>query len=91
VPVACTHLDQIAVEPPETVEGCEECLATGDRWVNLRLCLTCGHVGCCDSSPNRHASKHHSQTGHPLIRSAQPGEDWCWCYEDHVTFTLESR
>jgi uncharacterized UBP type Zn finger protein len=62
--------------------GCEECLAIGDSWVHLRLCLHCGHVGCCDSSKNRHATKHHATTGHAVVRSLEPGEDWMWCYED---------
>jgi hypothetical protein len=87
---ACSHLDQILVEPPESVAGCEDCLRTGDRWVHLRVCLTCGHVGCCDSSINRHASKHAAAMGHPIVRSAQPGETWCWCYEDNVVFELEA-
>ena len=78
----CTHLDQIRAVEPRTPAGCEECLASGDRWVHLRLCLTCGHVGCCDSSPNRHATAHHHETGHPIIRSFEPGEDWAWCYAD---------
>jgi uncharacterized UBP type Zn finger protein len=60
--------------------GCEECLAMGDTWVHLRLCVHCGHVGCCDDSKNRHATKHHAQTGHPVIRSQEPGESWLWCY-----------
>ena len=85
---ACTHLDQIRIEPPESVKGCEDCLRTGDRWVHLRVCLTCGHVGCCDSSPNRHATKHAHGSGHPIVRSAEPGEEWCWCYEDEVAFVL---
>jgi uncharacterized UBP type Zn finger protein len=85
---ACTHLDQIRIEPPETVEGCEDCLRTGDRWVHLRVCLTCGQVGCCDSSPNRHATRHAHGSGHPIVRSAERGEEWCWCYEDEVAFTL---
>jgi uncharacterized UBP type Zn finger protein len=84
----CTHLDQIQIDPPDSVAGCEDCLRTGDRWVHLRVCLTCGHVGCCDSSINRHASKHAGATGHPIVRSAQPGETWCWCYEDQVVFEL---
>jgi len=88
VAAACSHLDQIQIEPPAQVEGCEECLASGDRWVHLRLCLTCGHVGCCDSSPNRHASKHHASSGHPIIRSAQPDEDWCWCFDDELAFRI---
>jgi Zn-finger in ubiquitin-hydrolases and other protein len=86
----CKHLDQIRIEPPESVEGCEDCLRIGARWVHLRVCLTCGHVDCCDSSPNRHASQHVADVGHPVVRSAQPGETWCWCYEDRVMFELES-
>ena len=85
----CSHLDQIKVEPPESVEGCAECMKAGDQWVPLRMCMSCGQVGCCDSSPNRHASKHAGETGHPIIRSAQPGEDWCWCFEDEVTFRVD--
>jgi uncharacterized UBP type Zn finger protein len=87
---ACTHVDQIRIEPPESVKGCEDCLRTGDRWVHLRVCLTCGHVGCCDSSPNRHATKHAHGSGHPIVRSAEPGEEWCWCYQDEVAFTLRA-
>jgi uncharacterized UBP type Zn finger protein len=81
---ACTHLDQVRDVEPRTPNGCEECLATGDRWVHLRLCLTCGHVGCCDSSPNRHATKHFHRTTHPIIRSFEPGEDSGWCYVDEL-------
>jgi hypothetical protein len=80
----CTHLDQIRDVEPRTPEGCEECLKTGDRWVHLRLCLTCGHVGCCDSSKNRHATKHFHATEHPIIQSFEPNEDWGWCYVDQV-------
>lgn len=86
---ACSHLDQITVTPPSEVAGCEDCLKTGDRWVHLRVCLSCGHVGCCDSSPNRHASGHAAATRHPIIRSAEPGESWCWCFEDEVAFEIE--
>jgi len=71
-----------AVTP--SAQGCEECLAIGSGCVHLRLCLTCGHVGCCDSSPNRHATKHFHATGHPLVRSFEPGEDWKWCYVDEL-------
>jgi uncharacterized UBP type Zn finger protein len=79
----CTHLDQIRnVEP--SADGCEECLQTGDTWVHLRECLLCGHVGCCDSSKNRHATGHFHATEHPLVRSFQPGEAWIWCYVDEV-------
>jgi hypothetical protein len=67
-----------------TPEGCEECLRTGSQWVHLRLCLTCGHVGCCDSSPNRHARRHAHTAGHPIVRSYEPGEDWRWCYVDET-------
>ena len=79
----CTHLDSIKEVTP-SAEGCEECLQTGDWWVHLRLCLTCGHVGCCDSSPNKHASEHAKETGHPIVESFEPGEDWLWCYIDEV-------
>jgi uncharacterized UBP type Zn finger protein len=80
----CTHLDQIRDAPPRTPDGCEECLATGMQWVHLRLCLTCGHVGCCDNSQGKHATKHFHRTQHPLIRSFEPGEDWAWCYVDQL-------
>ena len=80
---ACTHIDEIRNVKPHT-RGCEECLKTGDTWVHLRLCLSCGHVGCCDSSKNRHATKHFWATKHPIVRSLEPGEDWRWCYVDEV-------
>lgn len=79
--VECTHLDQVKDVRPNS-QGCEECLKTGSRWVHLRLCRTCGHVGCCDSSPNRHATKHFRKTAHPIIQSLEPGEDWGWCNID---------
>ena len=69
---------------PNTPEGCEECLKTGDEWVHLRLCLECGHVGCCDNSKNKHATKHFHATEHPVIKSFEPGESWKWCYVDEV-------
>ncbi|GAA3430647.1 UBP-type zinc finger domain-containing protein [Kutzneria kofuensis] len=80
--MACVHVpDEAAV--PQTSAGCQDCLAAGERrWVHLRLCLTCGHVGCCDSSPRRHASAHHADTGHPVMRSLEPGESWRWCFVD---------
>jgi CPA2 family monovalent cation:H+ antiporter-2 len=81
---ACRHLDRTAPVTP-SAHGCEECLAIGDAWVHLRLCMTCGHVGCCDSSKNKHATKHYHATSHPIIRSLEPGENWAWCYEDEVT------
>jgi uncharacterized UBP type Zn finger protein len=79
----CSHLDQIAVTQTDK-RVCEDCVRTGDPWLHLRLCLTCGHVGCCDSSPNRHASRHFKRTTHPLVRSIEPGERWIWCYVDQV-------
>lgn len=78
----CTHLEQIRDVTPNTLEGCEECLRTGDSWVHLRLCLSCGHVGCCDSSPNRHARKHYQAERHPIVQSFEPGENWRWCFAD---------
>src|SRR5436305_2318972 len=79
----CTHLDQIRDVTP-SANGCEDCLRIGDTWVHLRECLICGHVGCCDSSKNKHATKHFHATNHPIIQSFQPGEDWRWCYIDQV-------
>jgi uncharacterized UBP type Zn finger protein len=79
----CAHLDQIRKVKPNA-KGCEECLKTGDTWVELRLCLTCGQVGCCDSSKNKHATKHFHATRHPIIQSFQPGQDWRWCYVDET-------
>jgi uncharacterized UBP type Zn finger protein len=84
----CTHLDQIKVELPDEVAGCEDCMKTGDRWLHLRVCLTCGHVGCCDSSPNRHASRHAEEAGHPILRSVEPGEEWSWCVIDELAFVI---
>jgi uncharacterized UBP type Zn finger protein len=80
---ACKHMDQIKVETTDK-DVCEECVKMGDSWVHLRLCLTCGHVGCCDSSKNKHATRHFRSSGHPLVRSIEPGENWVWCYEDRV-------
>lgn len=79
----CSHLDQVRNPAPHT-DGCEECLKMGDTWVHLRLCEVCGHVGCCDSSKNRHATKHFRKTHHPIVRSLEPGENWGWCYIDDV-------
>jgi hypothetical protein len=85
----CTHVDRIAdIEPSSP--GCEDCVAAGrDDWVHLRVCQSCGHVGCCDSSPQRHATAHFRSIDHPVVRSYEPGEDWFWCYEDQVAFELE--
>jgi monovalent cation:H+ antiporter-2, CPA2 family len=80
----CTHLDRIQPVYP-SARGCEDCLRIGEDWVHLRICLTCGHVGCCDTSKNKHATKHYHATTHPIIQSLQPGEDWGWCYPDEMT------
>lgn len=80
---SCSHLNQIRDVTPSAT-GCEECLKLKDRWVHLRMCLTCGHVGCCDSSKNKHATKHFHATNHPIIRSVEPGEAWRWCYPDEL-------
>ena len=77
----CAHTEQSREVVPGS-RGCAECLKTGDTWIHLRVCMTCGHVGCCDSSKNRHATKHHNRSGHPIVRSWEPGEDWAWCYVD---------
>lgn len=81
----CTHLQALEANPPDlapSAQGCEECLKMGDTWVHLRICLECGHVGCCDSSKNKHATKHFHESGHALIQSFEPGEAWVWCYID---------
>jgi uncharacterized UBP type Zn finger protein len=81
--MADPHLKDIREVTP-SAEGCEDCLATGGEWLHLRLCLTCGHVGCCDDSPKRHARKHFQKVHHPIIRSFEPGETWRWCYVDEA-------
>jgi hypothetical protein len=81
----CEHLNQVKEVTP-SAKGCEDCLRIGGTWMHLRLCTGCGHVGCCDSSPNRHATKHFNQTRHPIIKSFEPGEDWGWCFIDEVFF-----
>jgi len=87
----CNHLDTIVKPVPDDVAGCEECLKTGDTWVHLRLCRECGKIACCDSSPNKHATAHFHDTGHPVIRSVEPGEEWNWCYVDELAFLLEEE
>ena len=81
--VECTHLGQARADKPRA-SGCEECLKRGERWIHLRMCLVCGHVGCCDSSPGRHATKHFHDSGHPIMKSIEPGEEWRWCYIDNA-------
>jgi hypothetical protein len=90
--ITCTHLDQIKVEKvpsKKEVPGCEECLAIGSTWVHLRICRTCGRVGCCDSSPQRHASRHARHDGHPIVTTLEPGENWSWCFIDDIGFVIE--
>lgn len=86
----CSHLDSIEVlTPPAEIAGCEDCLRIGGEWVHLRMCMICGHIGCCDSSPNRHARAHAVTEGHPVVRSAQPGEEWSYCFADDVMFAVK--
>ncbi|HEY0534370.1 MAG TPA: UBP-type zinc finger domain-containing protein [Actinoplanes sp.] len=82
--VSDPHVFMIRPVVPQTPQGCAECLSLGTAWVHLRLCLTCGHVGCCDSSPMRHARAHAHDAGHPIVQSFEPGEDWRWCYVDQT-------
>jgi hypothetical protein len=89
--IECTHLDQVKVErvPSKAeVPGCASCLEMHSTWVHLRVCRTCGRVGCCDSSPQRHASRHAREVGHPIITSIEPGEDWSWCFVDDIGFVI---
>jgi uncharacterized UBP type Zn finger protein len=81
--VSCSHLNTIREVTPSAA-GCEDCLKIGAWWIHLRICLACGHVGCCDSSPNRHATRHFKATGHPIVRSFEPDEHWIWCFVDQV-------
>ena len=83
---ACTHLDTIRNVKPSSTRGCEECIKLGDAWVHLRMCRECGNIGCCDDSKNKHATKHFHATQHPIIRSAQPGEHWSWCFIDEIAW-----
>jgi len=92
MPAECRHLDQVKVlEAPAEIAGCEECLKTGGRWVHLRMCQTCGEIGCCDNSPGKHATAHNHETGHPIIRSVEPGETWSWCYPDELMMELTAE
>lgn len=86
----CSHLGMIQRDlTPSSPDQCLQCVEMGDEWVNLRLCMICGQVGCCDNSKNTHATKHYHSSGHGIIKSHQPGEDWYWCYEDEIMFELE--
>ena len=87
----CSHTDSISItELPAEIAGCADCLAMDGEWLHLCMCQSCGHIGCCDSSPNRHASAHARSSGHPIVRSAEAGEDWSWCYLDNVAFVATS-
>jgi uncharacterized UBP type Zn finger protein len=88
--VTCTHLGEVHDVTPSTTEGCEECLRDGTTWVALRECLTCGHVGCCDSSTGLHATGHWNESGHPVMRSFEPGDTWGWCYPDELVLAPAS-
>ena len=90
MPGSCIHLDSVRSVTPGSL-GCKECLISGSRWVHLRLCRTCGHVGCCDDSPNRHARKHYEQTSHPIIEGYDPPEGWGWCYPEEVPVPLPNQ
>ena len=87
--MSCGHLDEIQFTAvPASIAGCEECLKTGGSWVHLRMCQICGKIGCCDNSPGKHATAHFHETSHPIIRSAEPGEAWSWCYVDEIGLEL---
>ena len=85
----CTHLETARSVTPDSDDSCPECVVSGNRWVHLRECQTCGHVGCCDSSKNKHTTAHHHTTGHPIVRSFEPGENWWYCYDDNIAFEIE--
>jgi uncharacterized UBP type Zn finger protein len=85
----CTHLSEVR-DVVRSSDGCEQCLALGDTWVHLRMCLTCGQIGCCDSSKNRHAHRHADETGHPIAQSVERGDDWAWCYVDEILVDVDS-
>jgi uncharacterized UBP type Zn finger protein len=87
----CAHLDSVEyLDLPDEIAGCKECLEQGMQWVHLRMCQSCGHIGCCDNSIGKHATAHYGATGHPIIRSAEPGENWSWCYPDELMFELRA-
>jgi uncharacterized UBP type Zn finger protein len=85
----CSHIRSIEYfDLPDEIAGCEECLRQGTQWLHLRMCQQCGHIGCCDHSPGKHATAHFEATGHPVVRSAEPGETWSWCYVDEEMIRL---
>ena len=85
---SCTHLDLVTPDAKPSADGCEDCLREGGHWIHLRMCRSCGHVGCCDDSPSRHARAHAADGSHPIVSSFEPGEDWWWCFVDEVAFTM---
>jgi uncharacterized UBP type Zn finger protein len=86
----CSHVETFdPAVTPSSPDGCTDCLAIGDTWLHLRVCMACGHVGCCDSSKNRHATRHFHDTDHPIVQSFEPGEDWEWCYVDELAFVVD--
>jgi hypothetical protein len=85
----CPHFETMSLDVPASGDGCVECLATGGHWLHLRRCLTCGHIGCCDSSPGRHATAHFHASDHPVVQSYEPGEEWIWCFVDSVAVEIE--
>ena len=87
----CNHTASLETVEPSTTQGCEDCLRDGGTWVHLRECLVCGHVGCCDNSPNKHATAHWESTVHPVMRSFEPGEEWAWCYADSLFLVPAAR
>ena len=90
MPAVCSHLETITfADVPEDIPGCEDCLEIGGWWVHLRRCTSCGRILCCDNSPNRHATAHANATGHPVMRSVEPHENWFWCFVDEVAFVLD--
>ena len=84
----CSHVAEHVKKVKPVSKGCAECVKLGDTWAHLRMCLECGHVGCCDSSIGKHATKHFHATKHPIMQSIEPGEHWYWCYVDQLDFEL---
>ena len=87
--IECLHISQIDPDVEPQGDGCKECLESDGYWMHLRRCTVCGHIGCCDSSPSKHASRHARETGHAIVQSFEPEEDWLWCYEDEVMFEID--
>lgn len=90
-PTTCVHQDLIVEDVEPAAQGCVDCLAAGEKWIHLRICVTCGYIGCCNSSPNKHAHKHAIETGHHVVMSMENGEEWLWCYEDEDYLVARRR